>query len=143
MNATPLRRTRAPSRIGLSQIAAAGIVGAIVLAFLAANSAMFAALFKRLFKTPSRPLRKRGSFAALRRTILGTRKHTVAEVLGPPPAAGAAGKPSAPGQPHYWYAGTWYYPLDPAEKSAVAIEFSQGVATKVDVILPPRNTRCS
>jgi len=82
-------------------------------------------------------LRNNGSFGALKRAILGSNKHTIADVFGPPPASGVTNKMPVPGQPHYWYATTWYYPLDPGQQSAVAIEFNQGVATKVDVIRPP------
>jgi hypothetical protein len=127
--------------MGLGRIAAAGIVGAMVVVFVGINSDAIASWFRRLFRMRLRPLRRHRSFGALRQAILGTNKHTVAEVLGPPPAAGVVGKTTAQGQAHYWYAGTWYYPLDPGESSAIAIEFVEGVATKVDVIRPPQNTR--
>ena len=139
MYATPSHRAWRPGLGGLGKIAAAGIVGAVVVIFAASNSQLIASWFRRLFSSPSRPLRRHRSFAALRQAILGTNKHTVAEALGPPPAAGVAGKLPAPGQAHYWYAGTWYYPLDPGVQSAIAIEFAEGIATKVDVIRPPKS----
>ena len=69
--------------------------------------------------------------------ILGNSKEAVAAVFGPPPTAVTpeGARSSLSGRaPSYWQADTWYYPLDPREKRAMAVRFERGVAKDVEFI---------
>lgn len=70
--------------------------------------------------------------ARLRDAILGNKKSAVASVFGAPPAT-AGGFASG----HYHQADTWYYPLDQVEKSAMVIQFENGIARDAQFILAP------
>ncbi len=73
-------------------------------------------------------------FIALRDAIVGSAKGCVKTVLGPPRTARlgrGANKPSI------WRADTWYYPLDRADRSAIAIRFEGNVAREVEKISVP------
>ena len=74
------------------------------------------------------------AFAALRGAILGSAKGSVVAVLGPPRTA-MLGRNFA--KHSIWRADTWYYPLDRADRSALAIRFENGVAREVDRIRVP------
>jgi len=63
---------------------------------------------------------------ALRNAILGVQKKQIAAVLGPPRATIGRG--------HYLTDDTWYYPIDPKQRRALAIEFDRGVARQTQVI---------
>ena len=77
----------------------------------------------------------------LRQAIVGNDKETIAAVLGPPPTAvhrgaGARAASGAAARPHL-AADTWYYPFDPARRTAVVIEFERGVARRAEFIQSP------
>ena len=74
------------------------------------------------------------SFAALRVAILGSAKGSVVAVFGPPRTA-MLGRNF--GKLSIWRADTWYYALDRADRSALAIRFENGVAREVDRITVP------
>ena len=74
-------------------------------------------------------------FAALRAAILGSAKGSVVAVLGPPRTA-LAGR-HAGGKFSIWRADTWYYPLDRADRSALAIRFEGSIAKDVERISVP------
>ena len=63
---------------------------------------------------------------ALRRAIVGVQKKQIAAVLGPPRATIGRG--------HYLTDDTWYYPIDPRQRLALAIEFDRGVARQTQVV---------
>lgn len=69
----------------------------------------------------------------LRNQILGRRKSGVAVRFGPPRTAVIADAASAPAhEAGYYRADTWYYAIDPAAQTAMAIRFANGVAIGVD-----------
>ena len=59
-----------------------------------------------------------GSLERLRHAIVGSGKRQIATVFGPPQSAAIRGSA----------ADTWYYPLRPRERLAMAILFDQGLA---------------
>jgi hypothetical protein len=73
------------------------------------------------------------SLALLRDAILGNNKSAVAAVFGAPPAT-AGGFLTG----HYHQADTWYYPLNKVEKSALVIQFENGIAREAKFILAPQ-----
>ena len=73
-------------------------------------------------------------FAALRNAIVGSAKGAVKTVLGPPRTARLGGTAS---KPSIWRSDTWYYPLDRADRSAIAIRFEGNVAREVEKISVP------
>ena len=75
-------------------------------------------------------------FAALRDAIVGSAKGAVKTVLGPPRTARLGGGGGA-NKPSIWRADTWYYPLDRADRSAIAIRFEGNVAREVEKISVP------
>ena len=76
-------------------------------------------------------------FAALREAIVGSAKGAVKTVLGPPRTA-RLGRTS--NRLSIWRADTWYYPLDRADRSAIAIRFEGNVARDVEKISVPTAT---
>ncbi|MGH7213724.1 MAG: hypothetical protein ACREIT_03035 [Tepidisphaeraceae bacterium] len=86
----------------------------------------------------------RGSRTALLHdAIVGNTKQAVASVFGPPPTATgwrrlAAASPGSSAPPAYLEADTWYYPIDPDRKRAMAIQFDRGLARRVEFIETPR-----
>ena len=102
------------------------------------------ALFHHLLHPSTRsrrPILGPGSFASLRHAILGTSKQSISEVFGPPPTASLATASAPSIYPGYLAADTWYYPLDPTDRSGMAIRFSNNVALKIDLIKMPRGRR--
>ena len=73
-------------------------------------------------------------FAILRDAIIGSAKGAVKTVLGPPRTARIGGRATTPS---IWRADTWYYPLDRADRSAIAIRFEGNVAREVEKITVP------
>jgi len=59
-------------------------------------------------------------------TILGARRESLYELLGPPVAVGA----------HPIYE-TWYYPFDPDQQIAIAIQFDRRAVRHVKLIQAP------
>ena len=76
-------------------------------------------------------------FAALREAIVGSAKGAVKTVFGPPRTARLG---RSPHRPSIWRADTWYYPLDRADRSAIAIRFEGNVARDVEKISVPTAT---
>jgi hypothetical protein len=76
-------------------------------------------------------------FEALRDAVWGRSRHEVIDMLGVPPAAGgghAPGSAKIAGAPPFWTASIWYYPINPAQHTAVAIRFANDRASGVDFI---------
>ncbi|HSV13253.1 MAG TPA: hypothetical protein VLI90_03290 [Tepidisphaeraceae bacterium] len=67
------------------------------------------------------------SLAGLRNAILGSGKPQIASVFGPPHSAAIRGG----------VGDTWYYPLQPREKLAMAISFDDGTAREVEFFHAP------
>ena len=84
-------------------------------------------------------LRENDSLAKLRQAIIGNNRDTIVRVFGPPPTTGgyAMGSIVQSGQPEYYRADMWYYPMDPARQRAIAIEFREGVARDAQIIQVP------
>jgi hypothetical protein len=76
-------------------------------------------------------------FAALREAIVGSAKGAVKTVFGPPRTARLG---RGANRPSIWRADTWYYPLDRADRSAIAIRFEGNVAREVEKISVPTAT---
>jgi hypothetical protein len=75
-----------------------------------------------------------GSLAELRRAVIGAGKGAVVNVFGRPRTA-ILGR--AAGTLSIWRSDTWYYPLDRADRSALAIRFEGNVARDVEQISVP------
>lgn len=73
-------------------------------------------------------------FASLQNAIVGSAKSSIVAVLGPPRTA-LLGRES--GTASIWRADTWYYPLDRAERTAIAIRFDGNVARDVEKLSVP------
>ncbi len=74
------------------------------------------------------------SFSSLRRAIVGSAKGAVVNVFGPPRTA-LLGRGAH--RMSIWRAETWYYPLDRADRCAIAIRFEGNVARDVEKIGVP------
>ena len=74
----------------------------------------------------------RRSVHMLRRAILGRGKGSVLAVLGRPHAARYIAAANSSFQ-----ADTWYYPMDHRDRSAIAVTFDNGVATRVEFFRSP------
>ncbi len=85
------------------------------------------------FRPSESPQSDDTGLARLRDAILGNKKSAVASVFGAPPAT-AGGFASG----HYHQADTWYYPLNQVEKSAMVIQFENGIARDAHFILAPQ-----
>ncbi|HZZ44133.1 MAG TPA: hypothetical protein VFE58_14445 [Tepidisphaeraceae bacterium] len=106
-------------------------------AMLVAALLISAAVVHQVLRFVARPRRRPNpapSSASLHHSILGADKQMVQAVFGPPKAA--AGLPIIPpaGRQAYWEASTWYYPVHPIRRTALAIRFQDGVAQKVDFV---------
>jgi hypothetical protein len=75
-----------------------------------------------------------GRFATLRASVIGAGKGSVVNVFGPPRTA-MLGRGTR--SMSIWRSDTWYYPLDRAERSALAIRFDGNVARDVERISVP------
>ena len=75
----------------------------------------------------------------LAEAIIGNTKAAVASVFGPPRSAALRGvvKANAGTGSGYWNATTWYYPLPRNESLAMAIEFEEESARRVEFIRAP------
>ena len=83
--------------------------------------------------------REERSLVKLRAAIVGNDKDAIVKVLGPPPTTGgySIGSIVQSGQPEYFRADTWYYPMDAVRQRAIAIEFHDGVARSAAIIASP------
>jgi hypothetical protein len=136
---------------------AASLAG-MVTALLVARRPFFESLIRRVGKAPGLPARRvkrvasrtRGrrrelpptpeeSLPLLAEAIIGNTKAAVASVFGPPRSAALRGvvKADAAKGPGYWQATTWYYPLPRNDLLAMAIEFDQDNARRVEFFRAP------
>jgi hypothetical protein len=76
---------------------------------------------------------------ALRESILGRRKVTIAGMFGPPKTAVVTRAATASVTPNEFFrADTWYYALDARSQTALAVMFEDGVAQSVDFFDAPQ-----
>jgi hypothetical protein len=78
------------------------------------------------------------SLPMLAEAIVGNTKAAVASVFGPPRSAALRGVVKcAPKAPGYWHANTWYYALPRSDALAMAIEFADDAARRVEFFRAP------
>jgi len=103
---------------------------------------------RRAKRVPSRPARgsrralpptPEESLPLLAEAIIGNTKAAVASVFGPPRSAALRGvvKANAGAGAGFWNATTWYYPLPRNDSLAMAIEFEEESARRVEFIRAP------
>jgi hypothetical protein len=133
---------RSPAANEHSQLAlwmAAGLAG-MVSAVILARAPFFQQLLARF--GPAQPRAKKPSpqrsLPMLASAILGSDRSTIRAVFGPPRSAATegAGVVVHP-QQVYWQSDTWYYPLSSQGPTAVAINFADDLATKVEFFTAP------
>ena len=91
----------------------------------------------RSVKALSRPTAEE-SLPMLAEAIVGNSKAAVASVFGPPRGAAVRGAVKPTGKtPPYWQANTWYYPLPRNDALAMAIEFDDDNAKRVEFFRAP------
>ena len=112
------------------------LLGGFVTAMLASRRASVRSWFEHRFPSRSNaianPAANESALVRLRDAIVGNNKTAVASVFGAPPAT-AGGFITG----HYHQADTWYYPLNKVEKSAMVIQFENGIACDAQFILTP------
>jgi hypothetical protein len=113
---------------------AAGLAG-MVSAVMLARAPFFQQLLARF--GPAQPRAKkpspRRSLPMLASAILGSNRSTIQAVFGPPRSAAIEGVGVVVHpQQVYWQSDTWYYPLSTQGPMAVAINFADDLATKVE-----------
>ena len=88
---------------------------------------------------PALPPTPEESLPLLAEAIIGNTKAAVASVFGPPRSAALRGviKANAASGPGYWQATTWYYPLPRNDLLAMAIEFHDDSARRVEFFRAP------
>ena len=88
---------------------------------------------------PAVPPTPEESLPLLAEAIIGNTKAAVASVFGPPRSAALRGviKADAAKGNGYWHATTWYYPLPRSGALAMAIEFDDESARRVEFFHPP------
>ena len=78
------------------------------------------------------------SLPMLAEAIVGNTKQAVASVFGPPRSAAVRGVVKSAGKsPAFWQASTWYYPLPRNDALAMAIEFDDDAARRVEFFRAP------
>ena len=78
------------------------------------------------------------SLPMLAEAIVGNSKAAVASVFGPPRSAAVRGAVKPGGKtPPFWQANTWYYPLPRNDAIAMAIEFHDDSAKRVEFFRAP------
>jgi hypothetical protein len=102
---------------------------------------------KGRYGTAGRPARRKAlpfrptgeeSLPMLAEAIVGNSKEAVASVFGPPRSAAVRGSVKSAGKaPAFWQATTWYYPLPRKDALAMAIEFDQDAARRVEFFRAP------
>jgi hypothetical protein len=71
--------------------------------------------------------------------IIGSNKATIESVFGPPRSAAVKDVGVVvQSQQVFWQADTWYYPLPRSGPLALAISFSEDVATQVEFFSAPQ-----
>ena len=74
----------------------------------------------------------------LAEAIVGNTKAAVASVFGPPRSAAVRGVIKTGSKaPPFWQANTWYYPLPRNDALAMAIEFDDDAAKRVEFFRAP------
>lgn len=139
--------TRDPARAALLLAATPVLIGgAVVLAMaMSAGRSPVGEWLKSMFRSERartramrelllRHVQREQPFPALRSVILGSAKGSVKAAFGPPRTA-LLGR----GVTRFsiWRAHTWYYPLDRADRSAMAIRFEGNLAREVERISVP------
>jgi hypothetical protein len=130
---------------------AASLAG-MVTALLVARRPFFEALLRTAGRGgksgrsgPARPGRKplskptpEESLPMLAEAIVGNTKAAVASVFGPPRSAAVRGVIKTGSKaPPFWQANTWYYPLPRNDALAMAIEFDDDAAKRVEFFRAP------
>jgi hypothetical protein len=134
----------------------AATVAGMVTALLVARRPFFESLMRRVGQDPagggkrakrvaSRPRSKAAlpsaeqSLPMLAEAIVGNTKAAVASVFGPPRSAALRGVVRAGfgAGNAYWHASTWYYPLPRSGALAMAIEFDDDAARRVEFFHAP------
>jgi len=134
----------------------AATVAGMVTALLVARRPFFESLMRRVGQEPgdggrrakrvaSRPRSKAAlpsaeqSLPMLAEAIIGNTKAAVASVFGPPRSAALRGvvKAGFDAGNAYWHATTWYYPLPRGGALAMAIEFDDDAARRVEFFHAP------
>ena len=134
---------------------AASLAG-MVTALLVARAPFFESMLRRVGGGANRSGRKGGpprkrrrsravpptpeeSLPLLAEAIVGNTKAAVASVFGPPRSAALRGvvKADAAKGNGYWHATTWYYPLPRSGALAMAIEFDDESARRVEFFHAP------
>jgi len=78
------------------------------------------------------------SLPMLAEAIVGNTKAAVASVFGPPRSAAVRGVIKTGSKaPPFWQANTWYYPLTRSDALAMAIEFHDDAAKRVEFFRAP------
>jgi hypothetical protein len=75
----------------------------------------------------------------MRAALLGRHRRQIMRALGAPPTAwvGMGVSVSPVARDAFWHASTWYYPVNPAERTAIAIRFERDLARHVEYIGAP------
>jgi len=122
---------------------AANLAGMIT-AVLLARGPFFRALSSRVGR--GRPSRERPSprqsLPVLAAAVVGSSKSTIESVFGPPRCAAVAGI-GVVVHPKliFWNSDVWYYPLPQHGATAMAINFSDDLATQVEFFSSPQSRR--
>lgn len=143
---SPAKLKRAPRAAVLLAATPVLIAGAVALAVvMSAGASPAGNWLKWMFRSGEtrkramrellvRYARREQPFLALRGVILGSAKGSVKAAFGPPRTA-MLGRGAT--RFSIWRADTWYYPLDRADRSAMAIRFEGNVARDVEKISVP------
>ena len=119
---------------------AAGLAG-MVTGMMLARAAFFEALLKRVGRgrRSDRKPSPTQSLPMLAGAIIGSSKSTIQAVFGPPRSAAVpeVGVVVHPKQV-YWQSDVWYYPLRRQGPMAIAINFDEDLATKVEFFTAPQ-----
>jgi hypothetical protein len=107
------------------------VIGSCAAVMLLVNATGVSRWFSHRGARRRQPLRRGGrsdprSLLGLRHAIVGNGKREIASVFGPPHSAAIIGAGD-----------TWYYPLRPSERLAMAISFEKGTAREVEFFHAP------
>ena len=118
----------------------AGLAG-MVSAMILARAPFFRKMLLRLGQKRRRPRKpsRRRSLPMLAQAILGSSRSSIKAVFGPPRSATVEGVGVVVHPQHvYWQSDTWYYPLNRNGPMALAIQFIDDLATKVEFFTAPQ-----
>lgn len=111
----------------------------MVTGLLLAREPFFRKLIARVggrHRTHPRPSHDQ-SLPMLAEAVMGSSKALIAEVFGPPRSAVVDDGADAKEPVQFWQANTWYYPLPRQGPLAMAINFSEGFAHRVEFFQTP------